>query len=762
MRWLIPLVTSSTLLAAPPRIAPTGDSLPQDPVAVLPRVVPPDAARREALAKFGQALLMQKDDRILSAQQTLERAVRLDPAALDPRRALIPLYIAAAREEDALRLCAEILAIDPDDYATARQQARIYRSLDRPSEAVAAMTVAAKSKNLTQPDREFGIRLELAALQERAKAHAGVVESLERVLVLLKTRREAIVLSGSLTFDDIPAAEGEIWDRIMTARIALRQFPQALEAVGRSRDAFALVPPKSDKAISAANRLSLSYWQMCEILTAQEKPADALAALNEHLKARPRSIAAYQRKVDLLRELDRAAEIVPMLREYAERDNSPPGIRVLLATALAADANFADEAERLWLSLEKTAPSPEVYKGLFRLWIARDRTASILEMLDEANKAATPKADVPATDGQLAASVRTRAMFTAIAGDRDAVEGLLTLATSEARQKSERSVRTWHLLADLAGRTGRLDRAETLFRQCLIDCAPDAEAEIYIGLLEVLRSNHRPEAAVKLCREALGDRGGPGRARFTNPSLFYGEMGIALGEMGRFTEAVERIDVALKTASDFSRIRLRTSKARMYAYAGKPDEGIRECRSLLEDFVAPSEVRQIRYTLASIYALKRDRVESEKQYRTLIESDPTDATAHNDLGYQMAERSQDLPEAERLIRRAIELDRRERETTPLDDAENAAYLDSLGWVLFRRGKLPEAREALERAAKLFAGRNDGTVWDHLGDVCFRQNEPAAAKSAWEKAVRLYEFDNRAKKEGRIDELRRKLKVISDK
>src|SRR5205814_2307409 len=104
----------------------------------------------------------------------------------------------------------------------------------------------------------------------------------------------------------------------------------------------------------------------------------------------------------------------------------------------------------------------------------------------------------------------------------------------------------------------------------------------------------------------------------------------------------------------------------------------------------------------------------------------------------LAEQNRNLDEAERLIRRAIELDRRARSAGDSDDFEeeqitendNAAYLDSLAWVLFRKGKLGEARQWLEKALALPDGKHDATVWDHFGDVCYRLKDVAKAREAW--------------------------------
>ena len=53
--------------------------------------------------------------------------------------------------------------------------------------------------------------------------------------------------------------------------------------------------------------------------------------------------------------------------------------------------------------------------------------------------------------------------------------------------------------------------------------------------------------------------------------------------------------------------------------------------------------------------------------------------------------------------------------TKEEDQDTAAFVDSLGWVLFRRGEIEAARKELERATTLPDG-DDPVIWDHLGDV----------------------------------------------
>jgi len=77
--------------------------------------------------------------------------------------------------------------------------------------------------------------------------------------------------------------------------------------------------------------------------------------------------------------------------------------------------------------------------------------------------------------------------------------------------------------------------------------------------------------------------------------------------------------------------------------------------------------------------------------------------ALNFLGYLLADNNRELPEALGLITRALE-----------QDPDNGAFVDSHGWVLYRMGRLEEARARLEQAIVLTGG--DPVVHEHLGDV----------------------------------------------
>lgn len=108
-----------------------------------------------------------------------------------------------------------------------------------------------------------------------------------------------------------------------------------------------------------------------------------------------------------------------------------------------------------------------------------------------------------------------------------------------------------------------------------------------------------------------------------------------------------------------------------------------------------------------------------------IEVDPENsARACNYLGYMWADRNENLDEAEALIRRAVAM-----------EPDNGAYADSLGWVLYRKGKYAEALRELLHAAALLK-EDDAVVFEHIGDAHDKLGQTAEAVLYWQKALQM--------------------------
>jgi tetratricopeptide (TPR) repeat protein len=70
------------------------------------------------------------------------------------------------------------------------------------------------------------------------------------------------------------------------------------------------------------------------------------------------------------------------------------------------------------------------------------------------------------------------------------------------------------------------------------------------------------------------------------------------------------------------------------------------------------------------------------------------------------------------------------------EPENEAYLDSLGWVLFRLGDYVRAVGYLEKASD--REDPDGVILDHLGDVYWKLLRHEEARQVWRRALLAFE------------------------
>ena len=126
------------------------------------------------------------------------------------------------------------------------------------------------------------------------------------------------------------------------------------------------------------------------------------------------------------------------------------------------------------------------------------------------------------------------------------------------------------------------------------------------------------------------------------------------------------------------------------------------------------------------HALTAEKIERfdvlESNLKRLIQLRPDHAHAYNALGYSYAERNLRLPEAKKLIERALEL-----------SPEDFFIIDSMGWVLYRLGDPQAAAAQLRRA---WQGRPDGEIGAHLGEVLWAIGERDEARRVWQEALKV--------------------------
>lgn len=131
----------------------------------------------------------------------------------------------------------------------------------------------------------------------------------------------------------------------------------------------------------------------------------------------------------------------------------------------------------------------------------------------------------------------------------------------------------------------------------------------------------------------------------------------------------------------------------------------------------------LQFQLGSIYERSGDRKASETTFLRVLDKKPDHAPSLNYLGYMWAESGVNLERAQDMLTRAVG-----------QDPNNGAYIDSLGWVYFRLGKLDLAEKYLTDATRLLP--RDATVHEHLGDVLAKRGDMQRALQVYRTAAKL--------------------------
>ncbi len=186
----------------------------------------------------------------------------------------------------------------------------------------------------------------------------------------------------------------------------------------------------------------------------------------------------------------------------------------------------------------------------------------------------------------------------------------------------------------------------------------------------------------------------------------------------RYTEALTLIDTGLaKSTHDEHTEHLHVLKASTLEKQGQVKEAYQLLTQLLDH---NPDSFDLRYTRAMLAETKNELSQMESDLRHIIQLYPDSALALNALGYTLADKTDRYREALELIEQAQKL-------VP----DDPAILDSLGWVLFRMGRLTESVDYLKHALTLLP---DAEVAAHLGEALWVSGKKEDAKKVFQDAL----------------------------
>jgi tetratricopeptide (TPR) repeat protein len=716
-----------------------------------------DRRRIEAVRLYTAARALEDQGAWADAAALLQDALKLDPDSMAVVRRLCRLYIGAlARPELAVEFGRRVLASEPGDTDTLSQLVDYYKKTDPAGAEGLLQDVLANPKLEAHAPARLLAYFELGKLysgrlrqtDKAAEAYAHVLEGLDD--------KSANRLSPSEQMRILGNDPAQTYLRLgMVFKVAKRK-ELAVKALERG-----LVYDEDNSQISLL---------LADTLVELNRGEQALALVDHFIERQTSFVEAYELLAKVLKALKREKEITPRLEAAARRDSKNVPLQYVLADRYR-ETGENEKAEALYRELLSSRPTPQTYRALASSLLKRRKSADLLRVAAEAlartqnDDAIKPLLGAVVADDTMSEEMldvglhqleTNPASFT-----RQTCLILSLIGTSPGREPGDRVRRLQKLLhieklyaeqtdsdelqseiVDTLRRLGNFAEAADVSEQRLAKRPALKTAANLLYLADLHRRAGHMEAVRATLREAMKREPGDRTAEF---------LASLLGDIGQPDEAARVLRDASKKEPGNPRYDLVLGN--ILTKYGRNDEAIKTLEGLLQRFGDNDDiVKDAHAMLSVVYVNQGDYKKGEAELELLLQRFPDDPGPNNDLGYLYAEQGKNLEKAESMIRKALQ------------GAEKREFLDSLGWVLFKRGKLKEAIEPLKRAAELMKneieqeGANpDATILEHMGDVYFQLQEVDKAGDCWRQAVHAVEQAMPPDK--RLPEIKKKLESL---
>jgi len=465
----------------------------------------------------------------------------------------------------------------------------------------------------------------------------------------------------------------------------------------------------ADRALAIDPDDARALWLKGAALFNLSRPEEALKALEAAVAADSERVEYLTTLARVGEELDRYDVVARAYRRAVALDGEDGEAWFQLAAAEARLAHFAAARRALSEAIAENPARPGVL--FLEGWIEEG-------LGNGARAIALYQEHLKGHERDLV--TRRRLINLLVEADRNADALREAKIVSQARPRDADALA---LEADLGFKAGRAsDAGRTLER--LASLAPD-DAENVRQRVEVLARNHRSREALDLARTWSARHGSDyrGAMLMSRARFLAGEEEAALADARRA--------VALAPDSLAPRIML----GRLHQLG----------KQWAEASQVWSEIRSRRPGLLSValdLAFCREQIGdlqgAEQVARDALSTQPENPSALNFLGYLLADHNVKLEEAEQLVQKAVE-----------QEPDNGAFVDSMGWVYFRLGRLTDARQQLERAVLLTGG--DAVVCEHLGDVYKEMRLNELAREQYRKSLAADRSNGRVR--SKLDALR---------
>lgn len=252
------------------------------------------------------------------------------------------------------------------------------------------------------------------------------------------------------------------------------------------------------------------------------------------------------------------------------------------------------------------------------------------------------------------------------------------------------------------------EKAEDLFTDLLSDDINNYEYHFYLGL--VFREQKKYDLAEKELKQALTIK-----SRFPDAWVHLCYLYIDKKEMEKALDCAQNFNSILpENGSSWRILGFVLNSMKKFSDAAEKLKKAQE--------YYPTDIALL-FELGMALERSGKNIEAESKFSKVLEINPEDHAAANYLGYMWAEQGKNLDSAQTLLEMALE-----------KAPDNGAYLDSYGWIFYKKGDFKKAEEFIMKAIK--AIENDPIVFEHLGDIKVKLNKIKEAVDAYKKALEL--------------------------
>ncbi|GIW80300.1 MAG: hypothetical protein KatS3mg105_2107 [Gemmatales bacterium] len=365
-----------------------------------------------------------------------------------------------------------------------------------------------------------------------------------------------------------------------------------------------------------------------------------------------------------------------------------------------------------------------------------------------------------------------RGYILSLTEDKDNAAKVLKTAMQLVKDKQQPfNYNAAYILARTAQELKDIEAAKTFYKICFEHAEKLASAQKLAqsaAIIDFLYTNKKYADAEKMCSQFLEIQSVDPRM-FALKSVVQRRMIMAIAKQGKGDQALRMADSYIKARRDHWLAH--ELKGWVQREIGQTAEAAKTYENVLKRILEDKALRDAeraeyaencRYILSGIYVDLNQIDKSTEHLEAILKLKPNDPTYNNDLGYIWADNDMHLDKAEKLIRKAIEEDRKRRKANPdlkpEDDRDNSAYLDSLGWVLFKKKKYKEALIELLKAVQHEDGKHV-EIFDHLGQVYLKLGNKKEAIEAWKQGIK-YAGDSKREQE-RKQLLEKRIKELLD-